>query len=86
MMERLWSVSSVESSSDIIKRSSADHKKGVNPELDGDVVKNQAVIELTMQDWEDAIEMFDIRRSSIPNRARPTEAPGASGWYSGTAT
>jgi hypothetical protein len=45
------------------------------------VATHQAVIELTMDDWKEAIRVFDIRRSSIPNRERPEQAPGQDGWY-----
>jgi hypothetical protein len=54
-----------------------------DPEADGDIPKNQAVIELDMQAWKDAIELFDITESAIPNRAPQATQVGANGWYSG---
>jgi len=63
-----------------------DHRDGHNVDVDGDIPKNQAVIELTEADWKEAIKLFNITSSKIPHRERPTQAPGADGWYAGTAT
>ncbi|KAI5452174.1 hypothetical protein NCC49_001112 [Naganishia albida] len=46
------------------------------------LTKRQVILEMNMQVWTEAIELFDIRTSVIPHREEgvPGE-PGASGWY-----
>lgn len=54
-----------------------------NPDEDGaDIVGNQAVMQMDMATWREAIDMFNIREPLIPTRAPAiTAAPSASGWY-----
>lgn len=52
-----------------------------DPEVDGDVPKNQTIIELDMEAWDEAIKLFGITESAIPNRAPAQTQVGSSGWY-----
>lgn len=46
------------------------------------MLRNQTVMELDMETWKEAIEVFDIRRSMIPHRSYgQTQAPGSGSWY-----
>ncbi|GFZ50233.1 hypothetical protein JCM24511_07989 [Saitozyma sp. JCM 24511] len=52
-----------------------------DPDIDGDVPKNQAVVELDVETWEDAKRVFDITESAIPHRVYEQLAIGANTWY-----
>ena len=44
--------------------------------------KHQSVIALDMAEWEELIELFDIKESMIKHREEEERAPvGAKGWY-----
>lgn len=45
-------------------------------------VSHQAVMEMDMATWREAVELFDLREPLIPSRAPAvTAAPSATGWY-----
>ncbi|BEI92881.1 uncharacterized protein CcaverHIS019_0505090 [Cutaneotrichosporon cavernicola] len=45
-------------------------------------VRHQAVMEMDMATWREAVEIFDLRESLIPTRAPvSTQGPSATGWY-----
>ncbi|GMK55755.1 hypothetical protein CspeluHIS016_0208110 [Cutaneotrichosporon spelunceum] len=49
---------------------------------DEGVVRHQAVMEMDMATWREAIKLFDLREPLIPTRAPvSTEGPSATGWY-----
>lgn len=44
--------------------------------------KHQSVIALDMAQWEELIELFDIKKPMIPNRVEEEHSTvGAKGWY-----
>ncbi|KAJ9115708.1 hypothetical protein QFC20_001035 [Naganishia adeliensis] len=46
------------------------------------LTKRQVVLEMTMDIWKEAIELFDIKTSKIPHREEEEDQkPTASGWY-----
>jgi len=48
-----------------------------------EVSKNQAVIEFDMETWQEAIRIFSIKESTIPDRHYVDAAPlAADQWYS----
>ena len=48
----------------------------------GDVTRNQAVIELDMDTWEEAKELFHITSSTVPHRHYTETGPlAANTWY-----
>ncbi|CAK9781360.1 hypothetical protein CC85DRAFT_282824 [Cutaneotrichosporon oleaginosum] len=49
---------------------------------EGESFSHQAVMEMDMATWREAIEIFDIREPLIPTRAPiATAGPSATGWY-----
>ncbi|GHJ87436.1 hypothetical protein NliqN6_3838 [Naganishia liquefaciens] len=42
--------------------------------------KRQVVLEMSLEIWQEAIELFDIRESFIPHRTEEAQ-PGVDGWY-----
>lgn len=49
---------------------------------DVDIVRHQAVMEMDMATWEEAIKLFSISESLLPTRAPTnTAGPSATGWY-----
>ncbi|KAJ9101948.1 hypothetical protein QFC19_005030 [Naganishia cerealis] len=46
------------------------------------LARRQVVMEMTMDVWQEAIELFNIKKGIIPDREEEAEQkPGASGWY-----
>lgn len=39
------------------------------------------IFSITMWEWKQCIEVFDIRDSIIPTRAKEVATVGANGWY-----
>ncbi|KAK8849427.1 hypothetical protein IAR55_004759 [Kwoniella newhampshirensis] len=51
-------------------------------ELDGEPIKNQAVVELDMDTWEEAKKTYNIRFSAIPHRDYSAIQMASNKWYS----
>jgi hypothetical protein len=51
---------------------------GADSIQDGGVTKAQIILELTMQDWEDAIDLYGIESSLIPDRPAIQPNPSTS--------
>ncbi len=53
-----------------------------NEDDEVETVSHQAVMEMDMATWREAIEVFGLREPLIPTRAPAvTAAPSATGWY-----
>ena len=64
-------------------RLTLDARQEHDPELDGELIKHQAIMELTMDAWKEAIRLFDIREPTIPHRNYTNSQPlSRTGWYS----
>jgi hypothetical protein len=47
----------------------------------GQAQRNQIIFSMTMWQWKQTIEVFDIRKSIIPTRAPEVTTISATGWY-----
>ncbi|KAG9244299.1 Nse4 C-terminal-domain-containing protein [Calycina marina] len=54
---------------------------GEEPENDGDPAKQQAVMSLDMEQWEELIELFGIMEPMIKHRDEAVHTSNAKGWY-----
>ncbi|WWD20049.1 hypothetical protein CI109_104522 [Kwoniella shandongensis] len=69
---------SVSNEGEILIRPTEPH----DAELDGEPIKNQAVVEMDMETWEEAKKTFNIRFSNIPHRDYSAIQMASNKWYS----
>ncbi|WVR08324.1 hypothetical protein IAU60_005377 [Kwoniella sp. DSM 27419] len=71
---------SVKDNGEVLIRQTEEH----DADIDGEAVKNQAVVELDMDTWKNAIKTFNITKPQIPNRdyAAIRKQMAGNAWYS----
>jgi hypothetical protein len=47
----------------------------------GEAVRRQIIMSMTMWEWKQIVETFDIKQSIIPTREKENVTIGASAWY-----
>lgn len=47
----------------------------------GEAVRRQTIMSMTMWEWKQIVETFDIKQSIIPTREKENVTIGANGWY-----
>ncbi|RXK38008.1 hypothetical protein M231_04677 [Tremella mesenterica] len=58
-----------------------EHVNEDEQESQAEKVRNQAVVELDMDTWEEAKRLFNIKECVIPHRRHTTQVMTANGWY-----